>query len=35
MPITIRHRRTAEVVKLWPENSKAPDALLDIASSQG
>jgi len=24
----------AEVVRLWPENSKAPDALLNIASSQ-
>src|SRR5439155_27363792 len=24
-----------KVVKLWPENSKAPDALLNIASSQG
>jgi len=23
-----------KVVRLWPENSKAPDALLNIASSQ-
>jgi TolA-binding protein len=23
-----------KVVKLWPENSKVPDALLNIASSQ-
>jgi len=33
--LQVRHRRPAEVVKLWPENSKAPDALLNIASSQG